>query len=69
MFVCVVSCLGIFLGKRIGDIFKIQSFSRVKTPGVHCEFYFILFSFFLPKRQVCENKNQYEYVVTNEIKK
>ena len=43
--VSVVSCLGIFLGKRIGDIFKIQSFSRVKTPGVHCEFYFILFYF------------------------
>ena len=56
--VSVVSCLGICLGKRIGDIFKIQSFSRVKTPGVHCEFYFILFFyfiifFFLPKRQVC----------------
>ena len=56
--VSVVSCLRICLGKGIGDIFKIQSFSRVKTPGVHCEFDFILFYFFCPSgKSVFENKN------------
>lgn len=47
----VVSCLRICLGKRIGDIFEIQSFSRVKTPGVHCAFFF----FFAGAAGLCLN--------------
>ena len=48
----------------------VVSFSRVKTPGVHCEFYFILFFlfyfFFLPKRQVCVWKQESVWVCGDE---